>query len=588
MQNTADHVNIRDEEAQHSPLNGFWLPKDVGERILSPDTVYQSECFVAGRPCREGQVGGITIHWPSLTMTSWQELQVLLQANRPRVPRGKSFIDRLQYALERVGQNFSKPNDPLQARLLEAVPSITGFSSPMIASTLEGLDLVNLEQLPQAFTLTPTLLATDSWQSMDGLPGRLRFYPHNPWQGLLNRVTGKRSQPLFQPASPTGCVVGFGAGNVPGTALLIAFMAQATVLAGADPPVIFIRNSRLEPIFSAYVLEAIQEVDADLFCNVAVLTWDYKDNPLQGWLLQQADLIIAAASDETIAQIRTGVETAKSKSTNPARFHAHGHKFSFSAIGKSVLQKGLHDPLTGQPLIDIVALLAALDSVFWDQYGCLSSRGHFLEEAGETGYSASDYAARLETHMRLLASHLPRGSFPLQRLHDSFDRYKQLEATGQVQVFSHYNDEFLVVCDRRPLAPESFYKSLNDCLGRVVIVRPVANLMEVPDYYLRLLPAANLQSLSVAVGRSGQGLTEEFLHFAAACGGRGITAIRTVGRGAFPQLAYSWDGLIPLDLVSQRPEGNFTTIEFEQPYDKILETYRLFLKRGMGLMNNGD
>ncbi len=98
--------------------------------------------------------------------------------------------------------------------------------------------------------------------------------------------------------------------------------------------------------------------------------------------------------------------------------------------------------------------------------------------------------------------------------------------------------------------------------------------------YLRLLPAANLQSLSVAVGQEGEGLTDRFLHFAAACGARGVTAIRTVGRGAFPQLAYSWDGLMPLDLVRQRPAGWFTTIEFEQPYDEMLATYRLMLARG--------
>jgi hypothetical protein len=105
-------------------------------------------------------------------------------------------------------------------------------------------------------------------------------------------------------------------------------------------------------------------------------------------------------------------------------------------------------------------------------------------------------------------------------------------------------------------------------------------LLEVPDRHLRLLPVANLQSLSVALGRPGQGLTPDFLRFAEACGARGVTAIRTVGRGAFPQLAYSWDGLIPLDLVRPRPAGHFTTIEFDTPYDELVATYRLFVERG--------
>jgi hypothetical protein len=78
-------------------------------------------------------------------------------------------------------------------------------------------------------------------------------------------------------------------------------------------------------------------------------------------------------------------------------------------------------------------------------------------------------------------------------------------------------------------------------------------------------------------------LTIQFLRFAEACADRGVTAIRTVGRGAFPQLSYSWDGFIPLDLVRQRPEGRFTTIEFDHPLQQILETYHLLMKRGAAL-----
>jgi hypothetical protein len=148
-----------------------------------------------------------------------------------------------------------------------------------------------------------------------------------------------------------------------------------------------------------------------------------------------------------------------------------------------------------------------------------------------------------------------------------------------VRVFSGYDDEFVVVLDGRALDPEAFYRQVNDCQGRVIVVRPVADLMEIPEGYLRTLPAHNLQSLSVALGAPGEGLSEPALKFAEACGARGVTAIRCVGRGAFPQLAYSWDGLIPLDLVHRRPAGYFTTIEFDHPYEQILETYHLLLAR---------
>ena len=61
-----------------------------------------------------------------------------------------------------------------------------------------------------------------------------------------------------------------------------------------------------------------------------------------------------------------------------------------------------------------------------------------------------------------------------------------------------------------------------------------------------------------------------------------MTAIRVVGRGAFPQLAYSWDGLLPLDLVRRRPAGHFTTIEFDKPFDAMMETYRSFVAQMAG------
>jgi hypothetical protein len=150
-------------------------------------------------------------------------------------------------------------------------------------------------------------------------------------------------------------------------------------------------------------------------------------------------------------------------------------------------------------------------------------------------------------------------------------------------VLSGYDDEYVVVLDTRQLDARNLYAQVNGCIGRVIVVRPVGELMEIPTHYLGLLPKDNLQSLSVAVGRPGEDLGKPFLRFADACGDCGVTAIRTIGRGAFPQLAFSWDGLIPLDLVRDRPSGRFTTIEFDMPYEQILGTYQLFLQWGAAL-----
>jgi hypothetical protein len=112
-----------------------------------------------------------------------------------------------------------------------------------------------------------------------------------------------------------------------------------------------------------------------------------------------------------------------------------------------------------------------------------------------------------------------------------------------------------VVLDNRPWNGAALTRTANACVGRVVVVRPVADLMDVPRL-LRHFPPAMLQSISVAIPQA------QVQAFAEAAGACGVTALRSLGRAAFPQLAYSWDGLLPADLGSRRAAGHFTTIEF--------------------------
>jgi hypothetical protein len=515
----------------------------------------------------------VSARWPLLQLEQWQSLLDALNRNRQQIPAGGEFWQRLGAALRTAGQGLADASNPMHRLALSALPGYTGYSEAMIRFTLGALDMMSLESMPETFRLPGEDIARD-WQPMPGLPGRLRFFPAG---GRLRKASLFGGRPLYGAVQPLDVVLGYGAGNVPGTALLITFLALASTLAGGQVPVVVVKNSRREPIFAPLVLNALEAVDPQLVSTVAVLVWDYGDSAVQDFLLGQAGLVIAAAGDDTIADIRRQVEAQRGKlkrTTTSTRFHAHGHKVSFSAIGREVLAPGLFDPHSGHAVLDIVALLAALDSAFWDQHGCLSSRVHFVEIGGSHGMTAFDYAGRLEVQMRLLADLLPRGAWPRQALNDRFDRYKALEKTGKVIVCSRYGDEFLVVVDRRPLSSAVFANLVNDCQGRVIFVRPVSDLMEVPEIYLRYLPPANLQSLSVAVGQPGEGLSESFLRFASACGRRGVTAIRTVGRGAFPQLAYSWDGFVPLDLRRERQAGYFTSIEFDHPYEEMINTFQ--------------
>ena len=564
-------------------VNGFWLPREVRQAILSDDTHYDSASFKKGSPCDPSEPMAITARWPRLSVDQWQRLVGMLKSARRFSPTGLEYWQRLGLALQTAGKRLTVAGDPVIDLILDAISHYTGYSRAMIQLTTHALDLISLEEMVHAYTIPTGQLPEQFWMSMDALPGMMIFTPTNRFGRPARRVPFIQSRKVFNDPQVPGFVLGYGAGNVPGTALLIALLAGSTTLAGDSPPAVLVRNSRREPIFSPFVLSEIEEVDSELVAATAVLVWDYGDRALQERLLAESDLVIAAASDETIREIGAQITIANTSRDRRAgiRYHQHGHKVSFSAISKDALKKELTCLDGAQPFIDILAYLAGLDSVYWDQYGCLSARMHFIEEGGEGYYSAGEYAGSLCQQLRTLGAMLPRGAAPLRLVRDSFDRYKLLEQRGKVQVVSDYRDDFLLVIDRRQVAREEFFATVNSCSGRVIIVRPVADLMEFPEGYLSLIPPHNLQSLSVAFGSGA--LTERHLQFAKACARRGVTAIRTLGRGAFPQLAYSWDGLVPLDLVSERPAGYFTSIEFDDPVEQIMNTYERFIKMGVSI-----
>jgi hypothetical protein len=168
--------------------------------------------------------------------------------------------------------------------------------------------------------------------------------------------------------------------------------------------------------------------------------------------------------------------------------------------------------------------------------------------------------------MRGLAHRLPRGVAPARFLHRAYDVYKLLQAEGSVRVLTGYDDDCLVVVDERGWNVDQWRETVNRCTGRVVVVRPVEDLGQVPARYLCRLPPENLQSVSVAVA------ADRALELAEAACRCGVTALRGLGRAAFPQLAYSWDGLLPLDLGNSRPPGRFATLETEDPLADLAAT----------------
>jgi Acyl-CoA reductase (LuxC) len=516
--------------------DGFWLPRKLREEVLSQAT-WETACLRggalmeagAGQPatrCAQDD-GAVLIRWPRLSPAQWTALLAGLQTSRSLA--GCEAAGRWRAALEKALAGLAGE----MPAMLPLLSASTGYTPGMLTTALAGGNLVDPSSLAAAMDYRPTWATASSWATYPRMGGRIRFYPH----GLTGRARAvlTRDAALFRPAPPVDLTLGFAAGNVPGTAFIIALLGSLADHAAPGitrAPAVLVRNSRHEPLFTPWVLSAVEAVDPDLVAGMAVMIWDYDDPALQALLLRSAGLMLAAADDGTIAAL----ESRRARYAPDLRFHRHGHKVSFATLGADWAARP-HAPH-----------LAALDSSFWDQNGCLSARVHFVEG------NASEYAKALADEMRSLSQELPRGTTPRRYTHRAFDAYASLTGSGRVRLFSGYDEDFAVVLDGRPWDAGALRRAANSCQGRAVVVRPVRDVMDVPRL-LQALPAANLQSISVLLD------DERLEPFADAVGAAGVTALRSLGRGAFPQLAYSWDGLLPLDVCHLRPPGHFATIE---------------------------
>jgi hypothetical protein len=570
-------------------LDGFWLPKNIRQQILTPDIDWITLKYTQGHPTESNGPGIVSARWPKLSFAQWENLLKALREARTSPP--KDFFIRLNRALQHLAGRFNNPSDPLNQIALEALPAYTGYSGEMIHFVLGALDLMPVDILEKIIQLQLPDSVRSQYirlKEISDLDGRIRLYASkskNPIQRWLAKPGADSLK--SQPAKPE-MVLGYAAGNVIGTSHLISLLGQISALVGVDKkngnsrfPAILIKNSRQEPIFTPLIFSAIEDFDSELVSSMAIMIWDYEDLELQDTLVSQADLVIAAAADFTIEQIDAVIQKVQ-RPDHPIRFHQHGHKISFTALALPYLKKKSIFSIPGNPdRIDVVTLLSAVDSIFWDQYGCLSSRIHFVEQGSSEHYSPREYGNILAEKIRLLSKFLPRGAIPLHGIHNRFEKYAALMSSGKAHLCSTYDDDFLVVVDERPWSPPIFHDVINDCIERSVVIRPVKDIQEIPDRYLSWLPPKNLQTMSVAIdGPENQTWSPRFNRFVESIGQRGVTGIRTIGRGPFPQLAYSWDGYLPIDTAIQRPSGWFTTVEFENTAQQIIETYALFLARG--------
>jgi hypothetical protein len=566
-------------------FDGFWFPPAVRDAILAPGKTFETLHFRGGMPVPEDNDDTVSVRWPRLSLADWKQVLSILKQNQQDA-QAENWHERLPQAMHGMQTAWADRMNALRHGVLEALETCTGHSVGMLNVALSLLELISIDDLQLAASSRLPQAVKHQFVSYNGLAGKVRFFGEDwssPIKQGLARFVDDRERTWQMRRRPANVLVGYAAGNVPGTGLLLILLGLAAAAGtGSPPPVILIKNSRNEPLFTPLVLGALAMIDPALVNTTLVTIWDYTDSALQEYLLSQADLVVAAASDETIEELGRAVQRAASAS-HSIRFHGHGHKVSFSTIGRECLQLDRTAPDENVPLVDVVALLASLDVALWNQQGCLSSRVHFVEQVNDPRYHSPEaYGRAVVRSLRALNESMPKGITRKRQIHNLFDKYQAATASGLVQVLSDYDDDFLVVLEQQSLGADQFKELVNDCQGRTVAIVPVDDVMEVPRLYLGRVHREHLQSMSVALGEPDEpGIGPRLQRYAEALGEVGITSIRTVGRGAFPQLAYSWDGLLPLDLTAERPRGHFTALEFDEPWAQIRQTHRL-IRQAMG------
>lgn len=391
--------------------------------------------------------------------------------------------------IDAVAARLLDPADPLRQAAERALPAVTAYSPPMIRLVLDRMAAdwraPRLRELLRAEFGDPRVL--------DG------FRP------------APRSNGLHAAFGPRLAVHVF-SGNVPGvavTSLVRSLLLKSATLGKAAVG---------EPLLAALFARGVAEADAELGQCLAVTYWPGGDEAMERAALDAADAVVVYGGADAVATIR-------SRTPVTARFVGYGPKVSFGVVGRSFL---------GENHAREAARGAALDASTFDQQGCVSPHLFYVEEGGPVSPDA--WAAMLAEEMAAVERELPRGV--LAPGESSSIRQLRAEAefaeAGGGGVRLHASAEgtaWTVVFDPKP----DFSAS---CLNRVIRVKPVASLADIPALVERFGPV--LQTVGVAADAESTRVLAEALARI------GASRFTTFGQMAWPPPWWHHDGRPPL------------------------------------------
>jgi hypothetical protein len=391
--------------------------------------------------------------------------------------------------IDRVAARFQDPADPLRCAAERALPAVTAYSAPMIRLVLDRMAAdwraPRLRELLRAEFGDPRVL-----------------------DGFLPAPRANGQQAAFGPR----LAVHVFSGNVPGvavTSIIRSLLVKAATLGKAAVG---------EPLLAALFARGVAQADAEIGECLAVTYWAGGDEMMERAALEAADAVVVYGGAEAVSSIRA-------RTPPTARFLGYGPKISFGVVGRGVL--------SGDAARE-AARGAALDASTFDQQGCVSPHLFYAEEGGAVSPEA--WSAILAEEMAAVEGELPRGT--LAPGESSAIRQLRAEAefaeAGGGGTRLHASGEgtaWTVLYDPRP----DFTAS---CLNRVVRVKPVASLADVPALVERYAPV--LQTVGITAG------ADETRALATVLARVGASRFTPLGKMAWPPPWWHHDGRSPL------------------------------------------
>ncbi|HET7460616.1 MAG TPA: acyl-CoA reductase [Longimicrobium sp.] len=428
--------------------------------------------------------GAFELRVPSLTPALLREQVRALGHARERALADRPAAE-IVGVIDRVAARLLDPADALRVTAERALPAITRYSPPMIRRVLDRMaadwraerlrDLLSAE-LGDAGAL-------DGW-----VPA-----PHG--RGRVMALGPRLATHVFS-------------GNVPGvavTSLVRALLARSASLG---------KTAAGEPLLPALFARGIAEEDAELGACLAVTYWAGGDRDLERAALEHADAVIVYGG-------RGAVEAIRALTPTGARFLAYGPRLSFGVVGRTRLAPGAAAE---------VARAAALDASTFDQQGCVSPHVFYVEEGGEVG--PREWATLLAREMEAVERELPRGTLAPGEASAIRQLRGEAEFAAGVELHaSASGTAWTVIHDPDPAFEAS-------CLNRVVRVKPVASLADVPAL------VAEYGEVLQTVGIAAEG--GEAAELAAGLGRLGASRICPIGAMAWPPPWWHHDGMPPL------------------------------------------